>query len=148
MNIPNNYIKKIVSPILKNYINKKNYNKNSYDLVSKLIDNLDKVCVAFFNYNNKTESYKDQLNTLKSIAEHLENTISLIEIESSTLKTKILDLLDFRNIPNFDKKKQIYDIYVNKCLSIVIEYMVYLNILSKDGSKEYLRISLEGFVPV
>ena len=90
----------------------------------------------------------DQLNTLKSIAEHLENTISLIEIESSTLKTKILDLLDFRNISNFDKKKQIYDIYVNKCLSIVIEYMVYLNILSKDGSKEYLRISLDGFVPV
>ena len=59
---------------------------------------------------------------------------------------QLINLFDFRSIDM--KKTKIYDEYVSKCLKILIEYMVVLNILSKEQSNEYLRISSVGFVPI
>ena len=149
MEVKKDHFKTLVSPLFDKYIHKENYNENKHSLVKKMVENLDNICMFFLKYIDITvsDTYLEQLESLTSIAKCLENIISLDVIENENFKIKIKELLDFRNIPSFDKKK-IYELYVNKCLIILIEYMVALNILSLEQSKEYLKISSVGFVPI
>lgn len=139
----------IVVPLLNQYIKKDNYNENNHKLLKKIIDNLDNICRAFLSYIDikEEDTYEKQLNSLTTIATCLENILSIEYFKNNSLRSKIKELLDFRNIKNFDKKN-VYEIYFNKCLLILIEYMIALDILSRDQSNEYLKICEVGFVPI
>lgn len=139
----------MVVPLLNQYIKKDNYNENNNKLLKKIVDNLDKICRSFLSYIDikEEDTYEKQLNSLTTIATCLENILSIEYFNNDNLRSKIKELLDFRNIKNFDKKN-VYDIYFNKCLLILIEYMIALDILSREQSIEYLKICEVGFVPI
>ena len=71
-----------------------------------MIDNLDEICKCFISYidRNTPDNYNDQLNSLINIITYLENLISLEYFKNEKFRVKIQELLDFRNIPNFNKK--------------------------------------------
>lgn len=139
----------MVVPLLNQYIKKDNYNENNHKLLKKIVDNLDNICRAFLSYIDikEEDTYEKQLNSLTTIATCLENILSLEYFKNDSLRSKIKELLEFKNIKNFDKKN-VYEIYFNKCLLIFIEYMIALNILSREQSIEYLKICDVGFVPI
>jgi hypothetical protein len=151
MGYQKDHFKSIVTPVLEKYIKNNNYNKVNYNFVKNLVENLDNICICFFTYikSNISETYNDQINTLVSIAESLENIVKSNTFNNNMFKLQLVELLDFRNISSIDvNKTKICDEYVSKCLKILIEYMVSLEILSRENSKEYLRISSIGFVPI
>lgn len=150
MDLTKDHFKNIVIPILSDYIKKENYNKENYNLVKKMVENLDTICNCFFTYIEKkkeSDNYSDQLSSFLTITTCLENLVSLDYLQSEKFKETIKELLDFRNIEDFNKKT-LYTKYVNKCLSVLIEYMIALNFLNRDQSHAYLKICEVGFVPI
>lgn len=150
MDLTKDHFKTIVIPILSDYIKKENYNKENYALVKNMVENLDNICNCFLTYiekKNECDNYSDQLSSFLTIATCLENLVSLDYLQSEKFKETVKELLDFRNIADFNKKT-LYTKYVNKCLFVLIEYMVVLNVLNRDQSRAYLKICEVGFVPI
>ena len=150
MDLTKDHFKNIVIPILSDYIKKENYNKENYTLVKKMVENLDNICNCFLTYIEKKkelDNYSDQLSSFLTIATCLENLVSLDYLQSEKFKETVKELLDFRNIEDFNKKA-LYTKYVNKCLFVLIEYLVVLNVLNRDQSRAYLKICEVGFVPI
>lgn len=145
------YINNIVNTEIRNYKKTKNYDEGKYNVVKELVEVLDLLCTNFslFIENTSLNNYNDQLCSLIFISVCLEKIIGLVDFNNGSLKNQILDVLDFRKVSgDLLNKKEIYNNYLDKCLTIVIEYMISINILTQNHGKEFLRISSEGFVPI
>jgi hypothetical protein len=148
----NNYIKNIVYPVFVNYKNDLNYSNDTYMITKRLVELIDLLCATFGMFINTidNEDYKDQMCSLTFISICLEQIVKLVPFENKLIKLKVLDLLDFRQVSNITiiDNKKIYENYLNKCLIIVIEFMISMNILSSDKRHQYLSISDMSFVQI
>lgn len=146
------YINNIVNRELTNYKKTNKCKPENYNLVKNLVEILDLLCTNFSLFIEDTDlnNYNDQLCSLVFISICLEKIVELVDFNNVQFKRRIIDLLDFRNISNniILNKKEIYNKYLGKCLTIVIEFMISINILNDNQGKEFLRISSEGFVPI